>query len=71
MAILSISRVGNRSAPAAPSFQRLFGMKRAEAAGARVVSRGGIVSMRTGTRVVMVRDPDVGMFVELFEEPQK
>jgi hypothetical protein len=46
-------------------------LKRAQAAGARIVSRGGIATMRSGTRVVMVRDPDVGMFVELFEEPRK
>jgi catechol 2,3-dioxygenase-like lactoylglutathione lyase family enzyme len=38
------------------------------AAGARPVSKRGIVTMRSGTRVVMIRDPDVGMFVELFEE---
>ncbi len=42
-------------------------LKRAEAAGARLVSKGGIVTMRSGTREVMIRDPDVGMFVELFE----
>lgn len=46
-------------------------LKRAEAAGARPVSRSGIVTMRSGTRVVMVRDPDVGMFIELFEEPHR
>jgi catechol 2,3-dioxygenase-like lactoylglutathione lyase family enzyme len=44
-------------------------LKRAEAAGARTVSKSGIVTMSSGTRVVMVRDPDTGMFVELFEEP--
>jgi catechol 2,3-dioxygenase-like lactoylglutathione lyase family enzyme len=44
-------------------------LKRAEAAGAHRVSPGGIVTMRSGTRVVMVRDPDVGMFIELFEHP--
>jgi catechol 2,3-dioxygenase-like lactoylglutathione lyase family enzyme len=31
----------------------------------------GIVEMRTGYRVALVRDPDVGMFVELFEPPKK
>jgi hypothetical protein len=31
----------------------------------------GIVTMRSGTREVMVRDPDVGAFVELFEHPKK
>jgi len=46
-------------------------LKRAEAAGAKPVSKSGIVTMRSGTRVVMVRDPEVGMFVELFEEPKK
>jgi catechol 2,3-dioxygenase-like lactoylglutathione lyase family enzyme len=46
-------------------------LKHAQEAGASLVSRGGIVTMRTGTRVVMVRDPDVGMFIELFEEPPK
>lgn len=46
-------------------------LKRALAAGAQLVSRGGIVTMRGGTRVVMIRDPDVGMFVELFEQPEK
>jgi catechol 2,3-dioxygenase-like lactoylglutathione lyase family enzyme len=42
-------------------------LKRAEAAGAQPVTDNGIVTMRSGTRVVMIRDPDVGMFVELFE----
>jgi catechol 2,3-dioxygenase-like lactoylglutathione lyase family enzyme len=46
-------------------------LKRALAAGASLVSRGGIVTMGSGTRVVMVRDPDVGMFIELFEQPAK
>ena len=44
--------------------------KRAEAEGARVVSEPGIVSMGDGTRAVMIRDPDVGGFVELFEKPK-
>ncbi|HEY4214617.1 MAG TPA: VOC family protein [Steroidobacteraceae bacterium] len=43
-------------------------LAKVKAAGAQVVS-DGIVTMRTGTREVMVRDPDVGGFVELFEEP--
>jgi catechol 2,3-dioxygenase-like lactoylglutathione lyase family enzyme len=43
-------------------------LERARAAGARVVSRG-IATMRSGTREAMVRDPDVGGFVELFEHP--
>jgi catechol 2,3-dioxygenase-like lactoylglutathione lyase family enzyme len=42
-------------------------LKRAEAAGAQRVANTGIVTMRSGTRAIMVRDPDVGMFVELFE----
>jgi len=46
-------------------------LTRAEAAGAKPVSRSGIVTMRSGTREVMVRDPDVGGFVELFEHPKK
>lgn len=44
-------------------------LDKAKAAGAHLVSQGGVVTMRSGTRVVMVRDPDVGMFVELFEQP--
>jgi catechol 2,3-dioxygenase-like lactoylglutathione lyase family enzyme len=44
-------------------------LARAKAAGATVVSASGIVTMRSGTREVMVRDPDVGGFVELFEHP--
>ncbi len=43
-------------------------LERAKAAGAKVVS-DGIVTMRSGTREVMVRDPDVGGFVELYEHP--
>jgi catechol 2,3-dioxygenase-like lactoylglutathione lyase family enzyme len=46
-------------------------LRRAKAAGAKVVSDPGIVSMKDGTREVMVRDPDVGGFVELFEKPKK
>jgi catechol 2,3-dioxygenase-like lactoylglutathione lyase family enzyme len=42
-------------------------VKRAEAAGATMVSDPGIVTPPDGTRVVMIRDPDVGGFVELFE----
>jgi catechol 2,3-dioxygenase-like lactoylglutathione lyase family enzyme len=40
------------------------------AAGATVVSKPGIVTMRSGTREVMVRDPDTGVFLELFDEPK-
>jgi catechol 2,3-dioxygenase-like lactoylglutathione lyase family enzyme len=46
-------------------------LKRAEAAGAKLVSDPGIVTMGNGTRAVMIRDPDVGGFVELFEKPRK
>jgi catechol 2,3-dioxygenase-like lactoylglutathione lyase family enzyme len=46
-------------------------LARVKAAGAKVVSDSGIVTMRSGTREVMVRDPDVGGFVELFEHPKK
>ena len=45
-------------------------LARVRATGARMVS-DGIVTMRSGTREVMVRDPDVGGFVELFEQPKK
>jgi catechol 2,3-dioxygenase-like lactoylglutathione lyase family enzyme len=45
-------------------------LPRVKAAGAKVVS-DGIVTMKSGTREVMVRDPDVGAFVELFEHPKK
>ena len=45
-------------------------LERVKAAGAQVVSNG-IGTMRSGTRVVMVRDPDVGGFVQLFEHPKK
>ena len=38
--------------------------------GAPMVS-DGIVEMKTGYRVALVRDPDVGMFVELYEPPKK
>src|SRR5262245_19290729 len=42
----------------------------AKAAGAKPVS-DGIATMRSGTRLVIVRDPDVGGFVELYEHPKK
>jgi catechol 2,3-dioxygenase-like lactoylglutathione lyase family enzyme len=38
-------------------------------AGATLVSKPGIVTMRGGTREVMVRDPDTGVFLELFDQP--
>ena len=46
-------------------------LRRAEAAGATVVSERGIVVERGGARQVLIRDPDVGGFVELFEKPQR
>jgi catechol 2,3-dioxygenase-like lactoylglutathione lyase family enzyme len=46
-------------------------LMRAKAAGAKVVSEPGVVAMHDGTRETMVRDPDVGGFVELFEKPRK
>ena len=39
------------------------------AAGAKLVSKPGIMTMRSGTREVMVRDPDTGVFLELFDQP--
>jgi catechol 2,3-dioxygenase-like lactoylglutathione lyase family enzyme len=44
---------------------------RVKAAGAKMVSSPGIVVSGDGTREVMIRDPDVGGFVELFEKPRK
>jgi catechol 2,3-dioxygenase-like lactoylglutathione lyase family enzyme len=46
-------------------------LKRVEVAGAKVVSNPGIVTLGNGTREVIIRDPDVGGFVELFEKPKK
>jgi catechol 2,3-dioxygenase-like lactoylglutathione lyase family enzyme len=46
-------------------------LQRVKAAGGKVISKNGVVTMRSGTREVMVRDPDVGGFVELFEHPTK
>jgi catechol 2,3-dioxygenase-like lactoylglutathione lyase family enzyme len=43
---------------------------RLKKAGVKVVS-DGIVTMNGGYRVALVRDPDVGAFVELFERPRK
>jgi catechol 2,3-dioxygenase-like lactoylglutathione lyase family enzyme len=45
-------------------------LARAKAAGAKPVSDGGIATMRSGTRLIIVRDPDVGGFVELYEHPR-
>jgi catechol 2,3-dioxygenase-like lactoylglutathione lyase family enzyme len=44
-------------------------LKRVKAAGGKTISNSGIVTMSSGTREIMVRDPDVGGFVELFEHP--
>jgi catechol 2,3-dioxygenase-like lactoylglutathione lyase family enzyme len=41
-----------------------------KAAGIPAWSSGGIVQKKDGTRAVVVRDPDVGAFVELFEKRQ-
>jgi catechol 2,3-dioxygenase-like lactoylglutathione lyase family enzyme len=45
-------------------------LARLKGAGVTVVS-DGIVEMKGGYRVALVRDPDVGMFVELYEPPKK
>jgi catechol 2,3-dioxygenase-like lactoylglutathione lyase family enzyme len=44
---------------------------RIKSAGVETWSEGGIVKMKDGARAVVVRDPDVGNFVELFERPAK
>jgi catechol 2,3-dioxygenase-like lactoylglutathione lyase family enzyme len=44
-------------------------LARARSAGATLVS-DGIVTMRGGTREVMIRDPDVGAYIELYEHPR-
>ena len=44
-------------------------LKQVLAAGAKLVSKPGIVTMRSGTREVMVHDPDTGVFLELFDQP--
>jgi catechol 2,3-dioxygenase-like lactoylglutathione lyase family enzyme len=41
---------------------------RIKAAGIKTWSQGGIVQKKDGTRAVVVRDPDVAAFVELFEK---
>jgi catechol 2,3-dioxygenase-like lactoylglutathione lyase family enzyme len=46
-------------------------LMRAKAAGARIVSHPEVVVLGDGTREVMMRDPDVGGFLELFEKPKK
>jgi catechol 2,3-dioxygenase-like lactoylglutathione lyase family enzyme len=42
-------------------------LARAKGAGASVVSKGGVVKLDDKSRAVLVRDPDVGGFIELFE----
>jgi catechol 2,3-dioxygenase-like lactoylglutathione lyase family enzyme len=42
-----------------------------KAAGVKIWSEGGIVKKKDGTRAVVVRDPDVGAFVELFEKSRQ
>jgi hypothetical protein len=42
---------------------------KAVANGAKLVSDRPIVTMRSGTREVMLQDPDVGGFALLFEQP--
>jgi catechol 2,3-dioxygenase-like lactoylglutathione lyase family enzyme len=37
-------------------------------AGVKIWSEGGIVQRKDGTRAVVVKDPDVGAFIELFEK---
>jgi hypothetical protein len=46
-------------------------LTRAKVAGAKVVSKPEIVVEKDGTREVLIRDPDVGAFVELFETPKR
>ena len=46
-------------------------LKRVEAAGGKPLSNSGIVSMRSGTREVMVRDPDVGASSSSSSTPRK
>jgi catechol 2,3-dioxygenase-like lactoylglutathione lyase family enzyme len=46
-------------------------LAKAKGAGAKPISTSGIVTMKSGTRVVFVRDPDVGGFVQLYEHPKK
>ncbi len=41
---------------------------RLKAAGIQSWSEGGIVQRKDGTRALVVRDPDVGAFIELFEK---
>jgi hypothetical protein len=42
--------------------------KKIKDAGIKIWSEGGIVQRKDGTRAVVVKDPDVGAFAELFEK---
>jgi catechol 2,3-dioxygenase-like lactoylglutathione lyase family enzyme len=42
-------------------------LTRVKGAGAQVVSDGGLVTLQDASRAALVRDPDVGGFIELFE----
>ena len=42
-------------------------LARVNASGAKMISLGGVIKLQDGSRAVLVRDPDVGAFVELFE----
>ena len=44
---------------------------RLKAAGIKTWSEAGIGRRADASRAVVVRDPDVGAFVELFEKPRK
>jgi len=44
---------------------------RLTAAGVSTWSEGGVVKLQDGTRAVVVRNPDVGFFTELFEKPKR
>jgi catechol 2,3-dioxygenase-like lactoylglutathione lyase family enzyme len=44
---------------------------RLKAAGVEIWSEGGIVQLMDGTRSIVIRDPDVDAFVELFEKPAR
>ncbi|HTV78100.1 MAG TPA: VOC family protein [Steroidobacteraceae bacterium] len=79
----SLIEFQNRKAPVAPAritdigvgyvgfeVQGLEGfLANAKAAGATMVSDGIVTLRGGGTRVAMIRDPDVGGFIELFDHP--
>jgi catechol 2,3-dioxygenase-like lactoylglutathione lyase family enzyme len=45
-------------------------LRQAKAAGAKVVSKPEIIVETDGSREVLIRDPDVGAFIELIERPK-